>query len=141
MKKAVLVGLSCLVVMSASLTVQAHCGGTATCSIGGCNLGECFMDYDGDGICGDHCFIDEDGDGICDNHCYTDADCNGICDSFYDDDLDGICDHCHEHGKPVYTQSTTTRRSYRGGCHGGGHHRGHCQYSIVPGQIYANTLY
>ena len=26
---------------------------------------------------------------------------DGICDYFVDADEDGICDHCHDHGKPV----------------------------------------
>lgn len=127
MKKLLGVGLSCFVVLVSGITVFAE-EAPQTCHIGGCYMGECFMDTDCDGICGDHAFVDEDGDGICDNHCYIDEDENGICDHFIDDDEDGICDHCHEHGKPVrVNNSRTTQRgsSHHGGHHRGGHH-GHC---------------
>ena len=121
MKKMLLSGIACFVALSVVLPVEAA-QIQSTCSIGGCNMGDCFTYMDADGMCGDHCFVDENGDGICDNHCYTDADENGVCDYFTDDDSDGICDHCHEHGKPAVSPRRSTRSS---GCHGGGHRRGH----------------
>lgn len=98
---------------------------SAVCQIGGCKLGECFMDTDCDGICGDHDFVDEDKDGICDNHCYLDEDEDGICDHFLDEDGDGICDHCHDHGKAVLSDSKqNSGTSYHHGGHHGRHHSG-----------------
>lgn len=126
MKRLWITGMICSLMLSAPVSALAA-EKQPTCSIGGCNIGECFMSADEYGMCGDHCFTDEDGDGICDNHCYMDEDSDGICDFFIDDDQDGVCDHCHEHGKPVKT--TRSRRASRGGCHSGyrsGHHRGHC---------------
>ena len=116
MKKALAIGLSCFMVLSASIPVMAAEAQPQTCGIGHCNMGECFLDADGDGIC--------------DNHCYWDENEDGICDYFVDDDEDGICDHCHEHGKPAQTTTycapqTTQRRGHHGGHHGRGHH-GHC---------------
>lgn len=132
MKKALAIGLSCFMVLSASVPVMAAETQPQTCGIGHCNMGECFLDADGDGYCDNygHCFVDDDEDGICDNHCYWDDNSDGICDYFVDDDEDGICDHCHEHGKPVqtttyYAPQTTQRRGHCGGHHGRGHH-GHC---------------
>ena len=100
MKKLLAMGLVCTVVFAPALSVHAA-EEVETCHIGGCNLGECFMDTDGDGICGNHYFVDEDGDGICDFHCYADTNTDGICDFFVDADEDGVCDHCHDQGKPV----------------------------------------
>ncbi len=105
MKKLLAMGLACAVVFAPALSVHAA-EEVETCHIGGCNLGECFMDTDGDGICGNHYFVDEDGDGICDFHCYTDTNTDGICDFFVDADEDGVCDHCHDHGKPVPAETT-----------------------------------
>lgn len=123
MKKLLAIGLACVLVSSSSIMALAS-DQIPICHIGGCAVGDCFIDADGDGICGDHCFVDENGDGICDNHCYYDTNEDGICDYFVDDDNDGICDHCHDHGKPVVTtRTTTTRRS--SGCHSSGHHGGH----------------
>ena len=79
MKKLLAMGLACAVVFAPALSVHAA-EEVETCHIGECNLGECFMDTDGDGICGNHYFVDEDGDGICDFHCYTDTNTDGICD-------------------------------------------------------------
>lgn len=134
MKKTLVIGLSCVMALSAAIPAMAAEIQPQTCGIGNCNVGECFMDSDCDGICGDHNFVDENGDGICDNHCYIDANADGICDHFIDDDTDGICDHCHEHGKPVQTaaycapqnNNTTQRSSHHGSSHHGrGHHGGH----------------
>ncbi|MDE6917196.1 MAG: hypothetical protein K2P39_10420 [Lachnospiraceae bacterium] len=100
MKKLLAMGLACAVVLAPAFSVHAA-QEVQTCHIGGCNLGECFMDTDGDGICGNHYFVDENGDGICDFHCYTDVNADGVCDFFVDADEDGICDHCHDHGNPV----------------------------------------
>lgn len=126
MRRLWITGIICS--MALSVPVSAEAAETQpTCNIGGCIIGECFMDTDGDGMCGDHCFTDEDGDGICDDHCYIDEDGDNICDHFTDDDSDGICDHCHEHGKPVKT--TRSRRTGRGRHHSGhrsGHHGSHC---------------
>lgn len=130
MKKALVIGLSCVMVFSAAIPVMAAETQPQTCGIGNCNIGECFMDNDCDGICGDHTFVDENGDGICDNHCYIDDNADGVCDHYIDDDADGICDHCHEHGKPAQTTTycapNTQRRSHHRGHHGRGHHGGHC---------------
>ena len=129
MKKALAIGLSCFMVLSASIPVMAAETQPQTCGIGHCNMGECFLDADGDGYCDNygHCFVDDNSDGICDNHCYWDENEDGICDYFVDDDEDGICDHCHEHGKPAQTTTycapqTTQRRGHHGGHHGRGHH-------------------
>lgn len=120
MKKLLAMGLTTLVVASSSLTAMAH---HEVCGVSGCSLGECFMDTDGDGICGDHFFVDENGDGICDNHCYYDGNNDGICDNFVDDNTDGICDHCHDHGKPVViSRSTTGSTTRRARGHHGSHH-------------------
>lgn len=100
MKKLLAMGLACAVMLAPAFSVNAA-EEVATCHIGGCNLGECFTDTDGDGICGNHYFVDENGDGICDFHCYADVNADGVCDYFVDADEDGICDHCHEHDKPV----------------------------------------
>lgn len=100
MKKLLAMGLACAVMLAPAFSVNAA-EEVETCHIGGCKLGECFMDTDGDGICGNHYFVDEDGDGVCDFHCYSDVNEDGICDYFVDADEDGICDHCHDHGKPV----------------------------------------
>lgn len=121
MKKMLLSGIACFVALSVVLPAEAA-QIQPTCSIGGCNAGDCFMDADGDGMCGDHCFLDENGDGICDNHCYTDEDENGVCDFFTDEDSDGICDHCHEHGKTVKNTQSAARST---GCHGSNQRRGH----------------
>lgn len=133
MKKALAIGLSCFMALSASVPVIAAEIQPQTCGIGHCNMGECFLDADGDGYCDNygHCFVDDNGDGVCDNHCYWDDDEDGICDYFIDDDEDGICDHCHEHGKPAQTTTycapqATQGRSHHGGHHGRGHHGGHC---------------
>ncbi len=96
MKKLLAMGLACAVMFAPAFSVNAA-EEVATCHIGGCNLGECFMDTDGDGICGNHYFVDENDDGICDFHCYADVNADGICDYFVDADEDGICDHCHDH--------------------------------------------
>ena len=77
MKKLLAMGLACAVVFAPALSVHAA-EEVETCHIGECNLGECFMDTDGDGICGNHYFVDEDGDGICDFHCYTDTNTDGM---------------------------------------------------------------
>ena len=130
--KKTLVGLSCVMVLCAGISVSAAEAQPQTCEIGNCNVGECFMDSDCDGICGDHIFVDEDGDGICDNHCYIDADADGICDHFVDDNVDGICDHCHEHGKTAQTdctpRTTTPRTSshHSSSHHGRSGHHGRC---------------
>lgn len=126
MKRLWIAGIICSIMLSAPILAVAA-EKQPTCAIGGCSVGECFMDVDGDGMCGDHCFTDEDGDGICDNHCYTDEDSDGICDYFIDDDSDGVCDHCHEHGKPVKVVQSrrAARRSHHSG-HRSGHHKGHC---------------
>lgn len=127
MKRLWITGIICLLVLPAPVLAEAA-ESQPTCSIGNCNVGECFMDTDGDGMCGDHCFIDENEDGICDNHCYSDEDCDGVCDYFTDGDLDGICDHCHEHGKPAKT--VRSRRAVSGRHHSGHHsrhHRSHCR--------------
>lgn len=131
MKKMLVIGLSCFITFSAAVPVMAAETQPQTCGIGNCNVGECFMDNDCDGICGDHVFVDENNDGICDNHCYMDANADGICDYFTDSDADGICDHCHEHGKPQQTTDCTPKstqgKSHHSSHHGrGGHHRGHC---------------
>lgn len=132
MKKAVIMGISCFMAFSAVVPVFAAETQT-TCKVGNCNVGECFLDEDGDGMCDhyDHCFLDEDGDGICDNHCYIDDNADGICDHFTDEDEDGICDHCHDHGKPAQTdctpQTVTPRRSsHHSSHHGRGGHHGRC---------------
>ena len=127
MKKTLAIGLSCVMIFSAGISVMAAEIQPQTCGIGNCNVGECFMDSDCDGICGDHTFVDENGDGICDNHCYIDENADGICDHFVDDDTDGICDHCHEHGKPAQTTTycapqTTQKRGHHSSSH---HARGH----------------
>lgn len=133
MKKVFAMGISVLMIVSMAATAFAA-ETQPTCGIGNCNVGECFLDTDGDGMCDhyDHCFLDEDGDGICDNHCYTDENADGICDLFTDEDADGICDHCHEHGKLAQAdcvpQTTTPRRnSHHSSSHHGrsGHHGGH----------------
>lgn len=124
MKKLLITGIVCSMVLTTPICATAA---QPVCGIGGCNVGECFMDADGDGMCGDHCFTDADGDGVCDNHCYIDEDNDGICDHFVDDDEDGICDHCHEHGKPA--RVVRSRRTGGGGHHSGrhsGHHGRHC---------------
>lgn len=124
MKRLCIMGIICSVMLSTPVVVTAA---EPTCSIGNCNIGECFMDADGDGMCDSHCFIDENDDGICDNHCYMDEDGDGVCDHFTDEDSDGICDHCHEHGKPVKT--VRSRRTGYGRHHTSrhsGHHKGHC---------------
>lgn len=124
MKRLLITGIVCSMVLFTPITAAAA---QPTCGIGNCNIGECFMDTDGDGMCGDHYFTDEDGDGICDNHCYIDEDGDDICDYYTDGDSDGICDHCHEHGKPV--KATRTKRASRGRHHSGhhsGHHGSHC---------------
>ena len=69
MKKLLAMGLACAVVFAPTLSAHAA-EEVETCHIGGCSLGECFMDTDGDGICGNHYFVDENGDDICDFHCY-----------------------------------------------------------------------
>ena len=141
MKKMLAMGLACAIVLAPAISV--HAAEVETCSIGGCNLGECFMDR------------------ICDFHSYVDVNADGICDFYVDADEDGICDHCHDHGKPVpaetylegatapvvtytapapavtytapapsYTAPATSYDYY--GCYGsrhhrsGGHHGGHC---------------
>ncbi len=115
MKKGLLVGLTCLMVLA--FPVPASAAGYV-CPVSGCGAGQCFTQ----GYCGETCFTDANGDGICDNHCYADADGNGICDYFTDGNEDGICDHCHNHGRTV-----TTNYGRGHGCHGGGrHHRRHC---------------
>ena len=129
MKKALAIGLSCFMALSASIPAIAAETQPQTCGIGHCNMGECFLDADGDGYCDNygHCFVDDNGDGICDNHCYWDENEDGICDYFIDDDEDGICDHCHEHGRS--TQTTTycaPQTTQRRGHHGRGHHGRHC---------------
>ncbi len=150
MKKMLAMGLACAIVLAPAISV--HAAEVETCSIGGCNLGECFMDTDGDGICGNHYFVDQNGDGICDFHSYVDVNADGICDFYVDADEDGICDHCHDHGKPVPAETylegatapvvtyTAPAPSYTApavsydyyGCYGsrhhrsGGHHGGHC---------------
>lgn len=119
MKKGIAAALVCLLAVSPALTAEAHHGnGNRVCGIGGCNLGECFMDADGDGICGDHSFLDENGDGICDNHCYYDGNGDSICDYFVDADEDGVCDHCHDHGKPVIIRTTRKSCGHHGSRHG-----------------------
>lgn len=134
MKKMLAMGVICAIVLAPAASVNAA-EILETCHVSGCSLGECFMDTDCDGICGDHYFVDENGDGICDNHCYLDEDSDGICDHFVDADEDGICDHCHDHGKPVQssvgTGSTANYNTYNyGSGHHGRHHgrghRGHC---------------
>ena len=125
MKKLVITGIDCSMVLSAPISAAAA-EIQPTCSIGGCHVGECFMNADADGMCGDHCFTDEDGDGVCDNHCYIDEDNDGICDHYIDDDSDGVCDHCHEHGKPVQ-KAVRSRRSGHHSGRGSGHHGGHCR--------------
>jgi len=134
MKKAVVIGISCFMVFSAGIPTFAA-ETQNTCKIGNCNVGECFLDEDGDGMCDhyDHCFVDENGDGICDNHCYIDENADGICDYFVDEDTDGICDHCHEHNKPEQTycapQTTTPQRyGHHSSHHGHGRHHGGCHY-------------
>ena len=122
--KKTLVGLSCVMALCAGISVTAAEVQPQTCEIGNCNVGECFMDSDCDGICGDHNFVDEDGDGICDNHCYIDADADGVCDHFVDDDTDGICDHCHEHGKAAQTDCTPRTTTPRTSSHHGNSHHG-----------------
>lgn len=125
MKKLLITGIVCSMVLSAPISAAAA-EIQPTCSIGGCHVGECFMNADADGMCGDHCFTDEDGDGVCDNHCYIDEDNDGICDHYIDDDSDGVCDHCHEHGKPVQ-KAVRSRRSGHHSGRGSGHHGGHCR--------------
>lgn len=128
MKKRIL-SLGFSFVMALAMAAPVYAKETPqTCHISGCNMGECFMDEDCDGICGDHAFVDEDCDGICDNHCYTDEDADGICDHFVDEDADGICDHCHEHGKLAQTvnnPNTNRQRGHHESHHRGCHH-GHC---------------
>ncbi len=140
MKGKLLLGLSFAMALSASVPVFAA---QVNCVTGGCSMNDngawmCFMDNDGDGICGNHYFVDGNGDGICDYHFYYDVNADGICDYFIDADQNGICDHCHDHGRPVQVQpqtqtqtqtysaprATTTVRSghHGGGHHGGGHH-------------------
>ena len=139
MKKILTATLVCSMLFASTMSVDAA-GTPETCHIGGCNLGECFMDTDCDGICGDHDFVDEDNDGICDNHCYLDENADGICDHYVDEDADGICDHCHDHGKPIQSDSsvkkaqnsgTTAHHNGRHGKHHSSkkssrHHKGHC---------------
>lgn len=136
MKKMLLMGLSSFVIFAAIPVFAAEA--QPVCGIGNCNVGECFMDSDCDGICGDHVFTDENGDGICDYHCYTDENADSVCDYFIDSDADGVCDHCHEHGKPQQTycapqnQQNQNMQQQNSGHHGSshhgrsGHHRGHC---------------
>ena len=42
MKKMLAMGLACAIVLAPAISV--HAAEVETCSIGGCNLGECFMD-------------------------------------------------------------------------------------------------
>lgn len=118
MNKSFVIALASFVILSSSFTAEAHHGRHRVCDISGCELGECFMDLDGDGICGDHCFVDENGDGICDEHCYYDENGDNICDLFIDDNGDGICDHCHDHGRPAVSTSSTTYYGHHGSHHG-----------------------
>lgn len=118
MKKRLVVTLTCLAVLAVPVPAFA----ATTCPVSGCAAGQCFSD----GYCGENCFTDENGDGICDNHCYADTDGNGICDYFVDGNEDGICDHCHDHGKPAATYNQSGRRSGHHGRRHGGHHGGHC---------------
>ncbi len=135
MKKILAAGLVCAMALTVTVHVKAE-EIPATCHISGCPLGECFMDTDCDGICGNHYFVDTDGNGICDYHCYLDVNADGICDYFIDADEDGICDHCHDHGKPVQPSPSiqpapdNDTTYYYGGHHGrhhgyrgGRHHR------------------
>lgn len=121
MKKGIVLALVSAMVISSSFVAEAH-HGRQLCSAGGCYLGECFTDADGDGYCGDHCFVDDNGDGICDNHCYYDGNGDNVCDYFIDENEDGVCDHCHDHGKPVVSQTTTRRSRGHHGSHHGSHH-------------------
>lgn len=130
MKKMLFMGLACMLAFVPTVSTYAAEETPQTCHVSGCNMGECFVDADCDGICGDHYFIDENGDGICDNHCYLDDNSDGICDYYADADEDGICDHCHDHGKPVQstyvernTQRSTATYSYSGGHHSSHHSR------------------
>lgn len=131
MKKVLSIMLVSTMLFASTVSVHAS-EKSAVCNIGGCKLGECFMDTDCDGICGDHEFVDENMDGICDNHCYLDEDEDGICDHFIDEDEDGICDHCHDHGKVVLSDSKqSSGTTYHHGRHhsgrkGGRHHGRHC---------------
>lgn len=139
MKKVLTAGLVCTMLFASTMSVNAT-ETPATCRIGGCSLGECFMDTDCDGICGDRNFVDENNDGICDNHCYLDENEDGICDHYVDEDADSICDHCHDHGKPVQSGSSVKKSQNSGtanhhsGHHGkhhsskknSRHHKGHC---------------
>lgn len=139
MRKVMTAALVCMMLFAQATSVHAA-EISETCYVGGCKLGECFMDTDCDGICGDHYFVDENKDGICDNHCYLDENEDGICDHFVDENADGVCDHCHDHGKPVQSDSGVGKAQnsditdYRRGHHGrhhssrrsGRHHSGHC---------------
>lgn len=137
MKKMLAAGLVCAMTLTTAVHVNAE-EIPDICQISGCTLGECFMDTDCDGICGNHYFVDENADGICDYHCYLDVNADGICDYFVDADEDGICDHCHDHGKPVQPapsiqpETDNDTAYYYGGHHGrhhgyrnGRHHRCH----------------
>ena len=43
-----------------------------------------------------------------------DEDADGICDHYVDEDADGICDHCHDHGKPIQSDSSVKNRKTAG---------------------------